>query len=59
MMSIEQVGGIRQVMCGAPAERFIPPIDLDWGEIDKYGTDREVRGYLLNRDVTCDYEEIN
>ena len=34
------------------------PCGLYWGEIENYGTDTEVSGYLLNRDVTCDYGEI-
>ena len=34
------------------------PIDLDWGEIENYGTDSEEGNYLLNHDGTCDYGDI-
>ena len=39
-------------------EAIGPSIDLDWGEIGNYGTGSEVGNYLLNRDETCDCEEI-
>ena len=35
------------------------PIDLEWGEIENYGTDIEVANYLVSRDGTCDYGKIN
>ena len=30
------------------------PIDLDWGEIENYGTDSGAGDYLLNRDGSRD-----
>ena len=29
--------------------------DLDWEEIDKYGTDSEVENFVLNHEQTYDY----
>ena len=36
----------------------MPQSDLEWGEIENYGTGSEVGDYLLNHDGTCDYWEI-
>ena len=32
--------------------------DLDWGEIDKYGTESEVGNFVLNHEQTGDYGEL-
>ena len=32
--------------------------DLDWGEIDNYGTDSDVENYVLNNEQTSDYVDL-
>ena len=58
MPSIKPIGGkASDVLCACAA--IDSPSDLEWGEIENYDTDSDVADYLLNRDGTCDYGEIN
>ena len=32
--------------------------DIDWGEIERYGTDSEVENYVVNHDQTGGYGDL-
>ena len=58
-VSIKLVGGYLASDVRYAVEATDSEIDLDWGEIENYGTDIDVSDYILNHDGAFDYGEIS